>query len=218
MKTKLYKSRKNKIFSGVCGGLAQYFNIDAFLLRLAFAFLMLPTEGAILIIYILMAALIPYEPLYNTDGSYNYYSSNTYSTNSKENPDSFYNGNIPNKIDEVGKHSIGLFLIVLGLAIFIGKVVPGFYSTYFIPLLLFVLGIMLIVSSTGSKNKETDNNYMNNNRSNSTSNNTNNNNNFDNNSSTDYNYSTVETNDEVIIDKNDDDDYKEQKVENGEGI
>lgn len=34
MKKKLTKSKKNRVFGGVCGGLAEYFNIDATLVRI----------------------------------------------------------------------------------------------------------------------------------------------------------------------------------------
>jgi phage shock protein C len=36
----LYKSRKNKVWAGVIGGVAEYFNVDASILRLAYILLM----------------------------------------------------------------------------------------------------------------------------------------------------------------------------------
>lgn len=33
---RLYRSRKNRMICGVCGGIAKYFNIDPTLVRLAF--------------------------------------------------------------------------------------------------------------------------------------------------------------------------------------
>ena len=36
METKLTRSRSNKMIAGVCGGLAQQFNVDANLLRVLF--------------------------------------------------------------------------------------------------------------------------------------------------------------------------------------
>lgn len=35
MSKRLYKSNVNKIISGVCGGIAEYFNIDPTIVRLA---------------------------------------------------------------------------------------------------------------------------------------------------------------------------------------
>ena len=36
MEKRLYKSGKNKVLCGVCGGIAEYFNIDPLIVRLVF--------------------------------------------------------------------------------------------------------------------------------------------------------------------------------------
>jgi len=56
---KLYKSRINKIIAGVAGGLAEYFNIDPLVVRFVFVVVTF-FNGIGLIIYILMAWLLPY--------------------------------------------------------------------------------------------------------------------------------------------------------------
>ena len=38
---KLYRSKKNKAIAGVCGGIAEYFNVDPLLVRLGWIFLTL---------------------------------------------------------------------------------------------------------------------------------------------------------------------------------
>lgn len=58
---KLIKSQKNRKFSGVCGGLAEYFGIDATVIRLIFALCVL-FLGFGLTIYIVCLALMPSEP------------------------------------------------------------------------------------------------------------------------------------------------------------
>lgn len=58
---KLIKSQKNKKISGVCGGLAEYFGIDATIIRLIFALCVL-FIGFGLAIYIVCLALMPSEP------------------------------------------------------------------------------------------------------------------------------------------------------------
>ncbi len=40
---KLYRSRENKIFGGIIGGIGEYFDIDPTVLRLIFVFLILAT-------------------------------------------------------------------------------------------------------------------------------------------------------------------------------
>ena len=58
---KLYRSRTNRKLAGVCGGLAQYFNTDAALIRVLFVVLDL-LGGPGLVIYLLMWILVPEEP------------------------------------------------------------------------------------------------------------------------------------------------------------
>jgi phage shock protein C len=59
---RLYRSRTNRKLAGVCGGLAQYFNTDATLIRVLFVVLAL-LGGPGLVIYLLMWILVPEEPL-----------------------------------------------------------------------------------------------------------------------------------------------------------
>jgi phage shock protein PspC (stress-responsive transcriptional regulator) len=59
---RVYKDRFDKKLGGVCGGLAQYFHIDASLIRLLFIFLTLVTGGIFIIIYILLWAILPIGP------------------------------------------------------------------------------------------------------------------------------------------------------------
>ena len=57
---KLYKSSQDRKIFGVCGGLGQYFNLDATLVRLAFVILGLMHIG--ILFYIIAAVVIPEEP------------------------------------------------------------------------------------------------------------------------------------------------------------
>jgi phage shock protein PspC (stress-responsive transcriptional regulator) len=59
---KLYRSRTNRKLAGVCGGLAQYFNTDATLIRVLFVVLAL-LGGPGLVIYLVLWIVVPEEPL-----------------------------------------------------------------------------------------------------------------------------------------------------------
>jgi phage shock protein C len=59
----LYRSRTNRQIAGVCGGLAQYFNIDATLIRVIFAVLAV-MGGSGLLIYLILWLVVPEEPQY----------------------------------------------------------------------------------------------------------------------------------------------------------
>jgi phage shock protein PspC (stress-responsive transcriptional regulator) len=58
-KKKLYRNTDDVIVAGVCSGLGSYTNIDPLWIRLAFVLLTLFTSGFVVVIYILMAILIP---------------------------------------------------------------------------------------------------------------------------------------------------------------
>ena len=55
---KLYRSQDDKMICGVCGGVADYFNIDATLVRLAWVLLSI-CAGAGILAYIIAAIIIP---------------------------------------------------------------------------------------------------------------------------------------------------------------
>ena len=55
---KLCKSNSQKMISGVCGGIAEYFNIDVTLVRLAFVLLSLG-GGSGLLAYFIAAVIMP---------------------------------------------------------------------------------------------------------------------------------------------------------------
>ena len=61
---RLYKSRKNKVVDGVCGGIAEYFDVDPVLVRIIFV-LFFFLGGSSLIAYIVGMIIMPrapYEP------------------------------------------------------------------------------------------------------------------------------------------------------------
>ena len=55
---KLYRSQTQRMIAGVCGGLAEYFNIDATVIRALFLLLAV-FGGSGLLIYIVMWIIVP---------------------------------------------------------------------------------------------------------------------------------------------------------------
>ncbi|MBQ3722316.1 MAG: PspC domain-containing protein [Bacteroidales bacterium] len=62
MKKRLYKSRTEKTLGGVCGGIAEYFDIDPTIVRLAWLVAVFCAGGG-LIAYIIAYIVIPKEPV-----------------------------------------------------------------------------------------------------------------------------------------------------------
>lgn len=58
---RLVRSRSDRMFLGVAGGLGEYLNIDPVLIRLLFVFAGLSTAGQVLLVYFILAILMPEE-------------------------------------------------------------------------------------------------------------------------------------------------------------
>lgn len=59
MAKQLYRSKTNKMLTGVCGGLSDYLNIDASIIRLIFVLVTIFLDGTGLVIYLILALIIP---------------------------------------------------------------------------------------------------------------------------------------------------------------
>ena len=57
---RLYQIREGAILSGVCTGLAAYFNIDVTIVRIAFVLLTVLTTGIWILVYLIMMLVVPY--------------------------------------------------------------------------------------------------------------------------------------------------------------
>ena len=62
MKKRLQLSRSNKILAGVCGGVAEYLNVDATLIRILTVIIGLVTTGVpVAVLYVVCWAVMPLE-------------------------------------------------------------------------------------------------------------------------------------------------------------
>lgn len=57
---RLYRSRKERMIAGVCGGIAEYFNVDPTIVRLAWILLTF-AGGAGIVAYIIAWIIVPEE-------------------------------------------------------------------------------------------------------------------------------------------------------------
>lgn len=55
----LRRSRRNRMFLGVCGGLAEFFGISSFWFRLLFVIALIPGGVPGILLYLLLAIIIP---------------------------------------------------------------------------------------------------------------------------------------------------------------
>lgn len=57
----LRRSKSNRIIAGVCGGLAEFFGVSSFWLRLAFLIALIPGGVPGILIYLIAMLMIPTE-------------------------------------------------------------------------------------------------------------------------------------------------------------
>lgn len=92
---KLYRSRKNKKVGGVCGGIAEYFDLDPTLVRLG-AVILIFIWGAGLLAYVVAWAIIPERPSH-IDVDYEVNSEPVYQEDYQEDNQSEYDNRDNNK-------------------------------------------------------------------------------------------------------------------------
>jgi phage shock protein C len=62
MNERLYRSRDDRVISGVAGGLAERLDLDPAIVRVAWVVLTILSGGVLLLVYIVMALVVPEEP------------------------------------------------------------------------------------------------------------------------------------------------------------
>lgn len=144
MVKKLYRSNNDKMIAGVCGGLAEYFEIDSTLVRLLFLALLIFGGGGILI-YIIMWIVVPKKPYiindtkdYRNSGSYN--ETLNYESPKKEHPIEVES---PQKYNK--NTIVGIIIIVIGVLLLFENfdLIFGFSNLW--PILLIIFGAYLLL-------------------------------------------------------------------------
>jgi len=59
MQKRLYRSSTNKMIAGVCGGLAEYFNVDPVIIRIIAVILLLPGGLPGFLPYVILLIVVP---------------------------------------------------------------------------------------------------------------------------------------------------------------
>lgn len=165
MKNRLFRSRKERVISGVCGGLAEYFDIDPIIIRILFVILGLAT-GIGILVYIVMWIAVPEESMehYYARFAQNpnqnpFRNSSSNSETGNENADSTPKSDTPNFSPEMmneiyapkkkGNASVifGTILILLGVLFLFWIYIPSFDFSLIFPITIVVIGAILIFNS-----------------------------------------------------------------------
>jgi phage shock protein PspC (stress-responsive transcriptional regulator) len=139
MGTRLYRSRRDRMLAGVAGGLAETWGADPALVRIIWALLVVLTGGIALVVYIVMAVVVPDEeevypggvPARSVDGRPDVL------------PPSARDGRLSPGV------LVGGFLVLLGGFFLIREFFPRIDFDWLWPLALVALGVVLIASAMG---------------------------------------------------------------------
>jgi len=155
---RLFRSAKSKVFGGVAGGIAEYFEIDPIIIRLLFVIIAFAGGGGA-VVYLILWVALPLEPL--TPFTMNMGSGTAYgSENPGEQPGSQFNStsdnsfNMPVKSENRTGLIGGIVLISLGLIFLANRFIPNIDFGDLWPLVLVVLGGVLIATSFAERRKD----------------------------------------------------------------
>jgi len=145
--SRLYRSYKNSVIGGVCGGIGDYLDTDPILFRILFVVTFL-LGGSGLLIYIILWIVIPLEPIPQISQEEVFEKSTNSNNMEEENikieiePDNMEEQKKEQKND--GNLWGGLILITLGGIFLIDRFVPRIDFGDLWPLILIVVGVILI--------------------------------------------------------------------------
>lgn len=139
MKKKWYRSRKDKMIGGVCGGIGEYFDVDPTLIRILFVVGLFMAAG--FLAYIVLWIVVPEEPVFAE--------SPKPETSSAENGDETTSQKSENAAgSEVPRRNrsgiFGGILVILGVLLLIDNFVT-FHA--FWPLVLIIIGVGILLKT-----------------------------------------------------------------------
>lgn len=145
---RLYRSRRDRMLAGVAGGLAEMWGADPSLVRIVWALLVVFTGGIALLVYIVMAIVVPEEDVVlgpggapvGTAGYADPVSAEARAARRAGRPDG--GGSSPGVL-------LGGFFVLIGLFFLAREFFPRIDFDWFWPLVLVALGAVLIASAMG---------------------------------------------------------------------
>jgi len=135
MSKTLYRLPRRAKIAGVCAGLADYFDLDATMVRLVFVIIAMITGGGIVILYIILAIILPINHAEIQDTL-----SEKAHILGKELSDE--------KVVGRARNYVGIGLLVFGFWLLMGQFWPTIFDIrweYIWPILLIIAGLLIII-------------------------------------------------------------------------
>lgn len=147
---RLYKSKTDRIISGVCGGIANYLNVDPTLVRVVLVICVF-LGGVGILAYIVAIFIIPEKPV-STSSASEQKTGDVFESDSNDNDKLHSESHMNNPVVMRTNisYTAGIILIILGiiaLSVSFGWLHLDKIWRYFWPALLVFIGIMVIVAN-----------------------------------------------------------------------
>lgn len=135
MDKKLYRSRSQEILGGVCGGIAEYFDVDVTIVRLAWVFATF-MGGISILLYIIAWIIVPENP-YQKKSKKAVDFENTQSDGETQCSKNEKRNN--------GREILGWILIGLGILFLLNRLLPWLSLHITWPVILIIIGLAIIL-------------------------------------------------------------------------
>lgn len=151
MNKQLYRSRVNKKIAGVCGGIAEYFNIDPTIVRLVWVLFTI-TYGIGFLAYIVAVIIIPEGR--NESFDYNQGQNQKQDQNQTGNSQDWHENEHRERagFDSFrGRIVLGGALVVIGILLLGSLYMPWLDMRHFWPIIVIAFGVLLLISGGGNR-------------------------------------------------------------------
>lgn len=148
---KVFRSRKDRIIFGVCGGIAEYYNIESLWVRVVFIFLGI--TGAIgFVLYIALAILMPLNPEKSTGDS----DRDEVGIKAEELRDRVKNLASELRYEpkiERRRNLLGIVIVTIGVIAFFNELFPNFWIGWKVlwPIIIILIGFTFISNARPNK-------------------------------------------------------------------
>jgi len=139
MSRRLYRSRTESVIGGVCGGVAEYLDVDPSIVRIIWAILGLVTGGIFVVLYVVMWIVVPEAPGAESGAA-----------------PSALSPPAPARRRGSGSGSLvlGLILVAVGAYFLIRQYLPQIDTDLLWPIGLVLLGVVLVAASLRKERAE----------------------------------------------------------------
>jgi phage shock protein PspC (stress-responsive transcriptional regulator) len=156
MNNRLYRSPDDRVLAGVAGGMAQAYDMDPALVRLGWALLIVFTGGAFLIIYVIMALVVPlrpfgYAPPPAANGPMDPSAPPPTGPAPMAPPNAMWASQHRRREERGGALIFGVVLILIGGFLLLRQIYPVFDVGRFWPVILVFIGLALLATSFGRR-------------------------------------------------------------------